>query len=147
MSFIGPLEDRLEIRELLDSYADASIRHDIDHIADCWCDDSLWCFELGVFQGKNEIRKALFGLKDQYGGLHRADIRFYTSTLGSIHIDKDIAFGRSYATIFSAVSGTSISSEIFGVYDDKYIKLDGKWLFKSRNFKTLNSKSFTKKSH
>jgi len=145
MSFTGPLEDRLEIRELLDSYADASIRHDIDDIAECWSNDSLWCFELGEFHGKEQIRKALFGLKDQYGGVHRADIRLYTSSLGSICVDGFSTVGRSYASIFAGVSGTSISSDIFGVYEDRYIKLENRWLFKSRHFKSLHTKSFTKK--
>ena len=146
MSFMGPLEDRLEIRELLDSYADASIRHDIEDIARCWSDDSLWCFELGEFHGKDQIRKALFGLRDQYGGVHKADIRLYTSNLGSLIVDNLSATGRSYASIFAGVSGTSISSEIFGVYDDRFIKSDNRWLFKSRHFKSLHTKSFTKKT-
>jgi len=55
------------------------------------------------------------------------------------------AVGRSYASIFAGVSGTSISSDIFGVYEDRYIKLENRWLFKSRHFKSLHTKSFTKK--
>jgi len=142
MSFSGPVEDRLALRELLDIYADASIRHDIDDIAECWSNDGLWCFELGEFRGKEEIRQALFGLKDQYGGVHRADIRLYTSSPGDLDIDGQTAWGRSYASIFAAVSGTNISSEVFGVYEDKYVKEDGVWLFKSRKFHTLHAKSF-----
>ena len=140
MSFNGPVEDRLSIRELLEIYADASIRHDVGDIVNCWCEDSLWSFELGEFLGKEEIRLTLETLKTEYGGVHGADVRIYTSSLGDLDIDGLEAWGRSYATIFAAVSETGTSSEIFGVYEDKYEKIDGIWLFKTRKFNTLHSK-------
>jgi ketosteroid isomerase-like protein len=42
MPFIGPAEDRLSIRELLESYADAVTRRDARDWGDCWAEDGEW---------------------------------------------------------------------------------------------------------
>ena len=38
----GPLEDRIAIRELVESYNDAVMRFDGDAWADNWRDDATW---------------------------------------------------------------------------------------------------------
>jgi hypothetical protein len=137
MGFFGPVEDRLALRELLDAYSDASIRHDIDAIASLWHDEGVWEFEMGEFHGKDQIRHTLFGLRDRYGGVHRADIRMYNSFPAELRIDGSDASGRSFVSMFAAVSGSAIAAEIFGAYEDEYRKENSLWLFKSRKFKTL----------
>jgi hypothetical protein len=36
VAFIGPVDDRLKIRERLDSYSDAVFRGDVDDYLACW---------------------------------------------------------------------------------------------------------------
>ena len=42
MSFSGPLKDRLELRELLDAYADAVCQNNPDDWGLCWAKDGVW---------------------------------------------------------------------------------------------------------
>ena len=49
----GPLEDRLMIRELVESYNDAVMRFDGDAWAANWTDDATWVLAgMGEFTGK-----------------------------------------------------------------------------------------------
>ncbi|MDA1207809.1 MAG: nuclear transport factor 2 family protein, partial [Proteobacteria bacterium] len=42
MSSSGPIEDRLSIRELVDSYNDAVMRFDGDAWSANWAEDAVW---------------------------------------------------------------------------------------------------------
>ena len=42
MPFTGPAEDRLAIRELVDSYGDAVYRHDAQAWGANWAEDAVW---------------------------------------------------------------------------------------------------------
>ena len=42
MSFSGPIKDRLELRELLDAYADAVCQNNPDDWGLCWAKDGVW---------------------------------------------------------------------------------------------------------
>lgn len=42
MPFTGPAEDKLAIRELYDTYGDASCRGDVETFLTCWADDGRW---------------------------------------------------------------------------------------------------------
>ena len=61
MAFTGPVEDRLAIRELIDSYSDAVTQRDSDAWGANWAEDSRWCLpDLGVpewadIRGKQKI--------------------------------------------------------------------------------------------
>ena len=46
MNFEGPVEDRLAIRELVDSYGDAVSRYDKTAWASNWSEDSVWTLNL-----------------------------------------------------------------------------------------------------
>ena len=48
----GPLEDRLAIRELVDSYNDAVMRFDGEAWAANWRDDATWCLGGNDVTGK-----------------------------------------------------------------------------------------------
>ena len=60
MAFSGPLEDRVAIRELMDTYADAICRVDPDDYAACWADEGAvwsipWYPQIGTIEGKDKI--------------------------------------------------------------------------------------------
>lgn len=42
MPFTWPFEDRLAIRELIESYGDAVTQRDANAWGECWAEDSCW---------------------------------------------------------------------------------------------------------
>jgi hypothetical protein len=59
MSFTGPFEARLAIRELLESYADAVTRRDAEAWGATWAEDAEWSLpdypEIGTTHGREAI--------------------------------------------------------------------------------------------
>ena len=51
------MEDRLAIRELYDTYADASCQGDAATFLSCWTDDGQWIIHLFNCTGKGEPRE------------------------------------------------------------------------------------------
>jgi ketosteroid isomerase-like protein len=90
MGFDGPLEDRLAIRELMGTYADAAFRGDVEAYLACWTDDGVRA------QGVSEIRgkAALRAMWDQiWAGLEK--MAFFTELAGS-EVRGDRATARVY---------------------------------------------------
>ena len=56
MPHTGPTEDRLAIRELLDSYGDAVCRHDADAWIANWAPDARWSIRANEVIGREAIR-------------------------------------------------------------------------------------------
>ena len=60
MRFEGPIEDRLEIRELCESYGDAVCRHDLKEWRSLWIDEAEWSHpDVGRLNGLDAIAAAV----------------------------------------------------------------------------------------
>ena len=94
--FTGPLEDRIAIRELTDSYADTAFRSDREGWLACWTDDCVWVTPFGEVRGKA-------GLTEQWGqiGTMFGVIGFFP-LLAAVAIDGDRATARSYVREIAA---------------------------------------------
>ena len=59
MPFTGPLEDRIAIRELMNTHAHGVMTRDVEVWGSIWADDAYWELadypDLGGFQGKDVI--------------------------------------------------------------------------------------------
>ena len=59
MPFTGPLEDRIAIREVMETYAYAVMTIDAELWASTWAEDAYWALpeypDLGGFEGKKAI--------------------------------------------------------------------------------------------
>jgi uncharacterized protein (TIGR02246 family) len=134
MAFEGPIEDRLAIRELLDSYADAVCRVDAEDWGATWAEDAVWALpdypELGEVRGKAAIVEMWKGAMAQYPGV------VFVATVGSIEVKGDTATVRSYTSEVYDQAG--VTKRDRGRYEDVCVKQDGKWLFKSRTFKNVH---------
>jgi uncharacterized protein (TIGR02246 family) len=134
MAFEGPIEDRLAIRELLDSYADAVCRVDAEDWGATWAEDSVWALpdypELGEIRGKAAIVEMWKGAMTQYPGI------VFTASVGSIEVKGDTAIVRSYTSEVYDQDGATKRDR--GRYEDVCVKQDGKWLFKSRSFRNVH---------
>jgi uncharacterized protein (TIGR02246 family) len=146
MNFSGPLEDRIAIRELLETFADATAREDVELLATCWVDDSVWVTPQGREEGKESIVASWEKYTEAYrrgtGVIYRAT--FYQPA--AIRIDGDTATGTTY---FSVVTFTDqgVAPNVFaGAYAEEYAKVDGRWRFRSRQYQPID-KLRVKKEH
>ena len=134
MSFTGPAEDRLAIRELLDVYADAVTRCDAGDWGACWAEDAEWSLpdypEIGTTRGRDAIVAMWVEAMKHYPGI------MFEAWPGSIAIDGDRAEMRSYTSEVYDQAGATKRDR--GIYDDVCVKVDGRWLFQSRTFRNIH---------
>ena len=130
----GAAEDRLAIRELIESYSDAVFRHDADAWIANWAEDGVWHLpSLGIdLTGRTAIR----------GAWEQAMSAFSTAGFfavpGAIEIDGDTAVARAYTQeILVAKDGGGVR-KIVGAYDDKLVRRDGQWQFARRAYTVLH---------
>ena len=135
MAFTGPIEDRMAIRETLDSYCDAVNQRDADAWAATWAEDSVW--NLTVIPGMEEITGKENIVNTWKQAMEMFPFVFMAGTVGSIEVNGETALARTYT---AEVAITTDENEIRprGQYDDELIKENGSWLFKRRTFKSLH---------
>ncbi|MFA7440830.1 MAG: nuclear transport factor 2 family protein [Sphingomonadaceae bacterium] len=145
MAYSGPIQDRLEIRELIEAYGDAVMRGDANDWAKVWAEDAYWA--LPEFPGHEEFigREAIVAgwqwSMDNYGEVKEAGgrpVMIYVSTPGEIVVDGDRAVARAYTSEIYKFPGSDTYSRIRGRYDDELARIDGKWLFTKRIYHLLH---------
>ncbi|WP_374649430.1 nuclear transport factor 2 family protein [Rhizorhabdus sp.] len=134
MPFTGPAEDRLAIRELLETYADAVTRLDAVAWGSTWAEDGEWSLpdypELGTTKGRQAIVAMWTEAMKSYPGI------MFEAWPGSIEVDGDRAVVRSYTAEVYDQGDVTLRDR--GVYEDVCVKVDGRWLFKSRSFRNIH---------
>ena len=141
MTFRGSLEDRIAIRELIESYADAVTRRDADAWAALWDEDARWLLpNLGAgfrLEGKRAIVPAWRKMMIDYHGPEHAPWTIsFSSVLGGMDVDGDRATVRSWSfETFDDGKGRTI--HLKGRYDDRLIRYDARWLFAERSWDLL----------
>lgn len=135
VTFCGPLEDRLAIRELIDAYADAVTRRDADDWADCWCEEAEWSLpdlpDVGTVSGRTAIVALWTAAMAQFPGL------VFRAWPGSIVVDAETAVVRSYTSETFEHAGGAVT--VLGSYEDTCLKCSGGWKFSRRQFRRLGS--------
>lgn len=128
MSFKGPVEDRLAIRELCAQYGDAVHRHDEAGYAALWAEDATWRHpELGTQVGRAAITATCAEAMGTFPMIH------FLSMLGALEVSGDFARGADY-TDEIVTDSENQTYQVRGRYDDEYVKIEGRWLFKSRSY-------------
>jgi len=134
MPYTGPFEDRLAIRELLETYADAVTRRDAETWGATWAEDAEWSLpdypELGTTRGRPAIAAMWIEAMKGYPGI------MFEAWPGSIEVSGKSATMRSYTSEVYDRDGVTMRDR--GVYEDTCVKLDGRWLFKSRSFRNIH---------
>lgn len=134
MPYTGSIEDRLAIRELLESYADAVVRCDPVAWGALWSEDSEWSLpdypEIGTTHGREAIVAMWIEAMKAYPGI------LFQAWPGSIEVTGDHAIVRSYTSEVFDQDGITMRDQ--GVYDDVCVKREGQWLFKSRTFRNVH---------
>ncbi|WP_334185651.1 nuclear transport factor 2 family protein [Novosphingobium sp.] len=134
MPYTGPSEDRLAIRELLETYADAVTRRDAETWGATWAEDAEWSLpdypELGTTRGRPAIVAMWIEAMKAYPGI------MFEAWPGSIEVSGESATMRSYTSEVYDQDGVTMRDR--GVYEDGCVKVDGRWLFKSRSFRNIH---------
>lgn len=129
--FTGSVEDRLAIRERIESYNDAVFRKHADDWAECWAEDAAWQVGDHRAEGRAAIRDLWLTLMANYdaAGMYVAH--------GAVAIDGDTADSRSYMLeLLKQADGTE--RLVSGRYDDRLRRdTDGAWRFVARAYTVL----------
>jgi len=131
MAFTGPTEDRLLIRELYDSYADAACRMDRANWLACWTGDAVWWTHYFDVAGKAAIAATYDGLMANV-----ATTSFF-GQLGAVTVTGDTATVRSHANerlIFKDGAG---EHRLVGRYEDELRREGFTWRFARRTYIVL----------
>lgn len=134
MPFTGPDSDRLAIRELLETYADAVTRNDPQAWGATWAEDGEWSLpdypEIGTTRGREAIVAMWIEAMKAYPGI------LFEAWPGAIAIDGERATMRSYTSEVYDQDG--LTKRDRGIYEDVCVKRGGRWLFQSRTFRNLH---------
>ena len=129
----GPVEDRLAIRELVESYNDAVMRFDVDAWSANWVDDATWCLPgMGEVKGKN-----VFVPMWQQMMANFSFVGFFASA-GPIVVSGDTAHATWYQQEFLHQKD-GVQRAVTGQYEDDYVRRNGRWLFQRRIYKVLHA--------
>ena len=142
MAFTGPMEDRLLIRETMETYAHGVMTRDAEIWGATWAEDAYWALpeypDLGGFTGKEAIVSGWVESMKHYGLENCTRPMIYVAHPGEIHVDGNRATGISYTSEIYQDPGTKKTLRVRGRYVDELMKIDGKWLFTRREYTTMH---------
>jgi hypothetical protein len=127
MPFTGPVEDRLAIRELYGTYADASWRGDQALWLTTFTSDGRWTSHLFDASGHQALAETWDGLWKDWAAVA------FISEIGSMEIVGDSAAVRSYAREVVQTHAGAIF-KLCGRYEDALVRQDGEWKFARRDY-------------
>lgn len=134
MAFIGSVEDKLEIRELLDAYSDAVCQNNSEDWGNCWAEDAIWSMpdydQFPDQRGRENIVNMWVAAMATFPGV------IFVSSPGHMVIKGDKAEMRSYTSEVYDMEGKVYRDR--GFYEDECIREKGRWVFSKRIFKKIH---------
>lgn len=141
MPFTGPIEDRLAIRELMDTHAHGVHTKDPELWGSIWAEDATWTLpeypDLGDFEGKETIVAAWTESMKAYGLDNMTKPMIYFMQPGSIEVEGDKATAVAYTIEIYDDPITGKRTRTTGRYDDQLERRDGRWLFTRRAYRSI----------
>ena len=142
MPFTGPLEDRIAIRELMNTHAHGVMTRDAEVWGSIWAEDAYWELpeypDLGGFSGKETIVSGWVESMKVYGLSGMTKPMVYFMEPGSIEVDGDRAkaVAWTHEVYEDPANGEIVRGH--GRYDDQLEKRDGQWLFVRREYRIVH---------
>jgi hypothetical protein len=130
MGFSGPIEDQIAIRNLHDSYVDAVFRRDPNDWGANWAVDGRWHLMGSPVEGREAIVTLWNGAMAGF-----TFVAFFCQP-ASIEVDGNTAKGRAYTHEVLEMPDGEIRRPV-GLYEDRFVKVDGKWLYQERIYSML----------
>lgn len=124
--FSGAEADRIAIRELHATYADAASRQDKQQWLDCFADGGVWDTSAGAIAGKD----ALAARWDEL--FATMDAMLFVSVTGAIHVDGDTATATDHVREVARIGGAVM--KFAARYEDECVRVDGAWRFARRRY-------------
>lgn len=124
---MSTLEDENALRNLMARYVDAVNRYDGDAWIATWAEDASWNLMGSPVQGRDAIR----ALWEQMMASFEFAIMFPNSCL--FEINGDSASGHWYLHEYGR-DHEGNASVILSRYRDTYTRVDGQWLYQSRDY-------------
>ncbi len=144
MAFTGPIEDRVAIRELMDTHAHGVMMRDADIWGAIWAEDAYWALpeypDLGGYDGKAAIVAAWTQSMQHYGLDNMTRPMIYFMQPGAIEVTGDSASAVAYTIEIydDPASGKRVYNN--GRYDDELRRIDGRWLFTRREYRIVHAR-------
>lgn len=131
----GPIEDRLEIRELIESFAVGAMRVDADVWGGTWAEEGTWKLASmpEPVTGRDNIVASFVKV------MAYVDFMSMISFPAELQIDGDNAQGKAYCRelIYTKAGDQKI---VVGCYHDTFVKREGRWYFLSRFYEVMGVK-------
>jgi hypothetical protein len=128
--FKGPLEDRVAIAELHQTYADGVVLADAEIWGSVWAEEAHWSL-LGM---EVDGREKIVAMWVQAMG--NFDAVSFHCVPSMTEVDGDRATGRCQTQeVMKVKDGTT--RVIGGLYEDEMIRRDGRWFYTSRKFRIV----------
>ena len=128
--FTGPFEDRMAIRELHETYADAVVRADATDWGKVWTQDASWSLMGTAVQGRDAIVAMWIGAMSGLDGVS------FQCIPSMIAIDGDRATGRCQTQEYMKFKDGTTRA-VGGLYEDEMVKQDGRWRYTSRTYRII----------
>ena len=128
----GPIEERLAIRELVETFAVATTRIDAELWGSTWAEEGAWKLpSLDVPVVGRDAIVSTFREKMAYLRLISM-----TSISTGLVVEGDRARGEAQCQelIYPQAGGRTV---VVGCFEDEYVKRDGEWFFLSRTYTVL----------
>ena len=127
-SRVRDLESANEIRNLKAAYAAAcDDNYNPDVIASLFVEDATWESEgLGKFEGREAIREFFRGISSYF------TFALHYGLNPQIEVTGDTARARWYLFMPCTVSDGDRALWRAGIDDEEYVRVDGRWMFKSK---------------
>jgi ketosteroid isomerase-like protein len=124
---MNPIEDELALKNLMSRYADAVNRVDAETWISTWAKDAIWNLLGNPVSGKDNI----LALWKQMMSSFEFALMLPSSCL--FEVNGDTASGHWYLHEYTR-DPEGNASTVLSRYVDTYVKQDGQWLYKSRDY-------------
>lgn len=143
MAFSGPLEDRILIRELIETYANGVMERNAEEWGSVWAEDAYWALPefpgLDGFSGRAAIVAAWVGSMEVFASMTDfAKPMIYVATPGAIRVTGDTATAHVFTSEIFQDPESGREVRVRGRYDDELRKQDGRWYFTRRVYRILH---------
>lgn len=128
--FTGPIEDRLAIRELHETYGDGVVRVDAETWGSVWAEDAHWDLMGMKVDGRDKIVEMWKGAMTNFEAVS------FSCVPASIEVHGHTATSRVQTQeIMKQADGST--RVIGGLYEDELERINGRWLYTSRIFRIV----------
>jgi len=132
-------QDRAEIEDLMARYLMAIDYFDWDSYVGTFTPDGELEFASGKYSGREAIREAVTSFSSRIGQFYHTEdgkpaILRHVVLQSSIRVEGERAWGRTlWVEMANHGPGDTMKMGTYGLYEDEFEKLDGKWLISRRN--------------